>query len=63
MCGQPALLSATLRFLTPVNYWREAKKMDNNKSCKIEKEKEMVLIMICMFFFVKHLPCLGNTYP
>ena len=33
------------------------------KSCKIEKEKEIVLIMPCMFFFVKHLPYLGNTYP
>ena len=51
---QQLMLSlATLRFLPPVNYGKEAKKMDNWKSFKIEKE--IVLIMIYMFLFMQHL--------
>ena len=51
---QQLMLSlATLRFLPPVNYGKEAKKMDNQKSYKIEKE--IVLIMIYMFLFMQHL--------
>ena len=37
--------------------------MDDSKCCKIEKEKEIVLIMIYTFIFVKHPIYLGNTYP
>ena len=63
MSQQPVLSPATLRFLLPVNYWKEAKKIDNLKSCKIEKGKEIVSIMIYMFFLMKHLIYLGNTFP
>ena len=41
----------------------ESEKNGRLKSCKIEKEKEIVLIMPSMFFFVKHLPYLGKHIP
>ena len=41
----------------------ERSKKNRQKSCKIEKGKEIVSIMIYMFFFVKHLIYLENTYP
>ena len=62
MRRRPTLSPPTLRFLLHVNYLKKVKKMDDSKCCKIEKEKEIVLIMIYMFIFVKHPIYLGNTY-
>ena len=44
-------------------YWKNAKKINGKKSRLIKKEKEIVLIMPCIFFLVRQLPYLGNTYP
>ena len=41
----------------------KCEKNGRSKSCLMKKDKEIVLIMPCMFFLVKHLPYLGNTYP
>ena len=63
MCWQPALSPASLKFLLPVKFWKNAKKMGAQKRGSKEKEKEIVLIMPYMFFLRKNLPYLGNTYP
>lgn len=42
MHQQMALSPPTLRFLQPINYWKEAKKMVDKNSCKMKKEKETV---------------------
>ena len=53
MRRKPALSPATLRF--KVKAKKKQKKWTINKVVKMKKEKEIVLIVIDMFLFVKHL--------
>ena len=56
MRRKPAPSPATLRFLAPnILLKRSKKKWTINKVVKMKKEKEIVLIVIDMFLFVKHL--------
>ena len=56
-------ITGYLKVFAACKLWERSEKMNDYKSCKIEKEKEVVLIMIYMFIFVKHFIYLGNTYP